>query len=70
MKWYKVNEWLPQTGEYVLVATLNYFDQYANEFCHVMRYTGDGRWEYSDSWAEYEIIHNTDRWAYIELPED
>lgn len=70
MKWYKTNEGLPPIGKFVFVAMSNYFDQYNECFVYVMEYDGNRRWKYYDGGTEYVGISDTDRWAYIELPED
>lgn len=70
MKWHKPNEGLPPIGKYVFVAMSNFFDQYNDAFVYVMKYDGNRRWEYYDGGTEYIMVSGTDRWAYIELPED
>ena len=70
MKWHKVEDGLPPIGKSVFVAMPNYLDQYSEDFVYVMNYNGNNRWEYYDGGKEYTCVHNTDRWAYIELPEE
>lgn len=70
MKWYKVSEKSPPIKKPVLVAMPNYFDQYSKDFVYVMKYSGNGCWEYYDGGTEYVWVSDTDRWAYIELPEE
>lgn len=70
MKWYKVNEKFPPIKKPVFVAMPDYFDQYNENFVYIMEYNGNGYWEYYDGGTEYIGVSNTDRWAYIELPED
>ena len=70
MKWYKVSEKLPPIGKLVLVAMPNYFDQYSEDFVSIMKYNENGCWKYYDGGTEYMGASDTDRWAYIELPED
>lgn len=70
MKWHKISKELPPINKPVFVAMLNYFDQYNEDFVYVMKYDGNRRWEYYDGGTEYIRVSDTDRWAYIELPED
>lgn len=70
MKWHKVSEEFPPIGKSVLIAMPNYYDQYSEDFVYVMKYNGNGRWEYYENGTEYIGVSDTDRWAYIELPED
>lgn len=70
MKWYKVRESPPPIKKPVFVAMSNYFDQYNEDFIYVMKYSGNGCWEYYNGGTEYVWVSDADRWAYIELPED
>ena len=73
MKWNKVSEKLPLIEKPVFVAMPNYLNQYNENFVYVMKYNGNGYWEYwecCDGGTEYVGVSDTDRWAYIELPED
>ena len=46
MKWNKVSEKLPLIEKPVFVAMPNYLDQYNENFVYVMKYNGNGYWEY------------------------
>ena len=70
MKWNKVSEKLPLIKKPVFVAMPNYLDQYNENFVYVMKYNGNGYWEYYDGGTEYVGVSDTDRWSYIDLPED
>lgn len=70
IQWNKPNEELPPIGKFVFVAMSNYFNQYNDAFIYVMKYSANGCWEYYDGGIEYVGVSDTDRWAYIELPED
>ena len=70
MKWHKVSEKLHIIKKPVFVAMPNYLDQYNENFVYVMKYNGNGYWEYYDGGTEYVGVSDTDRWSYIDLPED
>lgn len=71
MKWYKVaHDNLPKENKFVLVSFL-YDSMRTEDTCVIARlsenYYGDAVW--NDGVNFYQLT-DTDRWAYIELPED
>ncbi len=71
MKWHKVaHDNLPKEDEFVLVSFL-LFGKRMTDACAVAtlgeNYYGDVVW---DDGNQYYPIDSTDRWAYIELPEE
>ncbi len=66
MKWHKVEDYPVGSDEYVLVSKI---------ICDVRKDTGcfvamfkNGRWQ--DGCEYFRYAESTDRWCYIDLPED
>lgn len=71
MKWYKLTRRnLPREDECVLVSFVCSGKRFPDACC-VARlgqdYEGYAAW---DTGSQFYPVHDTDRWAYIELPED
>lgn len=67
MKWHKVEDYPVGSDEYVLVSQY-YQNSRIPHNCFVARLREDGMWALSvDDFIEME---STDRWCYIDLPED
>lgn len=67
MIWYKANEELPKEGKQLIVAYWNLYNKYDAEATFLCFRLGSN-WMWRDGCTE--DIRNTDRWAYIEPPED
>lgn len=71
MKWNKLTRRnLPREDECVLVSYVCSGKRFPDA-CYVARlgkdYEGYAAW---DTGSQFYPVHNTDRWAYIELPEE
>lgn len=66
MKWHKVENYPVGSNEYVLVSSEWNNKRFPID-CFVAKKVGD-YWVTSDD--EYDIDFSTDRWCYIDLPED
>lgn len=67
MKWHKANKELPKEFKRVLVSYWNMDCQYDEEAIMIC-YRCKDEWIYNG--RDRYGIEATDRWAYIELPED
>lgn len=67
IKWHKASEELPKEFTRVLVAYWNIDCQYNEEATMLCYRCGD---EWIDNIRNRYEIESTDRWVYIELPED
>lgn len=71
MKWHKLTRKnLPREDECVLASYVCSGERFPDA-CYVARlgqdYEGYAAW---DTGSQFYPVHDTDRWAYIELPED
>lgn len=71
MKWHKfTRKSQPKKDECVLVSFVCYGERFPDACCMAILsedYEGNAAW---DTGSQFYPIHDTDRWAYIELPED